>query len=163
MRIVSRPTCGASFRLTASVATNRTLHRAMPSGGEPHTMAMIRWLWPTSSVRCFPGLGFSYSADSSPAPHNAGRLLSPFSPPHPHWPPPAPPSDQCRAGAESKHAAKHTPIPAPWSASQHAAADPSFPTGHAPDDSFACLHYAAIPLVQEVTEKVHHYTVKDLV
>jgi hypothetical protein len=67
MRIVSRPTYDASFRFTASVAISRTLHRALPCGGGPHNMAMIRWLWPTSSASCLPGLAFSYSADSSPS------------------------------------------------------------------------------------------------
>lgn len=33
----------------------------------PHTMAMIRWLWPTSSARGFPGRGFSHSTWSSPS------------------------------------------------------------------------------------------------
>jgi hypothetical protein len=41
MRIVSRPTGGANFRFTASSAMRRTLHRARPSGGGLHTMAII--------------------------------------------------------------------------------------------------------------------------
>jgi hypothetical protein len=57
MRIVSRPTSAASFRFTASSAISRTLHRALPSGGRLHTMAIIRWLWPAFSTRCLPGLG----------------------------------------------------------------------------------------------------------
>jgi hypothetical protein len=67
MRIVSRPTRGTSFRFTASPAMSRTLHRACPLGGELHTMAMMRWLWPASSARRWPGRGFSYNADSSPS------------------------------------------------------------------------------------------------
>ena len=67
MRIVSRPTFGTNFRFTASWATSRTLHRALPSGGWLHTMAMILWLWPASSTRRWPGRGFSYSAGSSPS------------------------------------------------------------------------------------------------
>ena len=55
MRIVSRPTFGASFRFTASSAMSRTLHRALPSGARLHTMAMILWLWPASSTRCLTG------------------------------------------------------------------------------------------------------------
>src|SRR5947207_3658902 len=56
--MVSLPTCGISFRFTASSATNRTVQRARPSGGSAHTMAMIRcfWLWSNTSVapgRCF--------------------------------------------------------------------------------------------------------------
>src|ERR1019366_5264497 len=36
MRMVSRPTCGANLRFTASWAMSRTLHRALPSGGLTH-------------------------------------------------------------------------------------------------------------------------------
>jgi hypothetical protein len=41
MRIVSRPTGGANFRFIASWVISRTLHRARPSGGGLHTMAII--------------------------------------------------------------------------------------------------------------------------
>jgi hypothetical protein len=42
MRIVSRPTGGASFRRAASAAISRTVQRALPSGGAEQTMATIR-------------------------------------------------------------------------------------------------------------------------
>ena len=43
--MVSLPTRGTSFRLTASSATSRTVQRARPSGGSLQTMAMIRCFW----------------------------------------------------------------------------------------------------------------------
>ena len=42
MRIVSRPTGGASFRRATSAAISRTVQRALPSGGAEQTMATIR-------------------------------------------------------------------------------------------------------------------------
>ncbi len=56
--MVSRPTAGVSFRFTASSAISRTVQRARPSGGGPHTMAMMRWLCLASSAGCLPGRGF---------------------------------------------------------------------------------------------------------
>src|ERR1039457_1268878 len=95
-------------------------------------------------------------------PHSAGQQPAPFSQLRPHWPPPASPSGHGRAGAESKHAATHAPIPAPSSASPQPAADPSSSTEHAHHGSFACPHYAAVPVDIKVTTKVHLYTVIDL-
>src|ERR1035438_2447851 len=96
-------------------------------------------------------------------PHSVGQQLEPFSQLRPHWPPPAPPFAHGQAGAEPKHAAKLAMIPVPSSASRQAAAGPSSSTEHAPDGSFACPHYAAIPVAIKVTAKVHLYTVVDLV
>src|ERR1700733_5687587 len=41
-RIVSRPTRGTSFRLTASSAIKRSVQRACPAGGSLHSIAMTR-------------------------------------------------------------------------------------------------------------------------
>jgi len=78
------------------------------------------------------------------------------------WIPP-PPSAHGQAGAKSKHDARLATIPAPSSASRKAAAGPSSSIEHALDGSFACSHYAATPVVMKVSEKVHLYTVTDLV
>src|SRR5487761_1079118 len=59
IRIVSRPTSGTSFRLTASSATSRTVQRARPSGGLLQTMATIRCFWESSRSWLGPGLCFS--------------------------------------------------------------------------------------------------------
>ena len=66
MRIVSRPTPGTSFRLTASSATNRTVQRARPSGGWLQTMAIIRCLSDASSSSARPVRFLSNSARSRP-------------------------------------------------------------------------------------------------
>jgi hypothetical protein len=67
MRMVSRLTGGPSFRFAASSAISRTLHRALPSGGGPQTMATIRCFCPAFSTRAWPGRGFSCKAESSPS------------------------------------------------------------------------------------------------
>ncbi len=94
MRIVSRPTCGASFRFTASVGDQaHAPPRHAPVVAGPHTMAMIRWLWPTSSARCLPGLGLFVQCRLQPflliAPGNGSHRFRSHAQ---HWPPPAPPS-----------------------------------------------------------------------
>ena len=53
--MVSLPTQGTSRRLTASWATSRTVHRARPSGGSVHTMAMILCFWLSSRTAAAPG------------------------------------------------------------------------------------------------------------
>jgi hypothetical protein len=58
--MVSRLTGGPSFRFAASSAISRTLHRALPSGGGPQTMATIRCFCPAFRTRAWPGRGFSY-------------------------------------------------------------------------------------------------------
>jgi len=154
MRIVPRPTRGASFRFTASWAMSRTLHRAWPSGGGLHTMAMMRWLWPASRSRCPPGCCFSYSA---------GQSRARFSGPRPRCRPPAPPSAPGQAGAGSKPASAPAPIPGLCSASRRSASDPSCSDGHSPDGRLACPHYAACLFTPPVPDEVHLPVVENLV
>jgi hypothetical protein len=134
----------------------------MPWGGEPHTMAMIADSGLRSALAVCRALPFHTVPTPALPPHNAGQQLAPFSQLRPHWPPPAPPSDHGRAGAGSNHAATRAPIPAPTSASRKAAADPSSSNGHTPDGSFACPHYAALPVARKVPAKIPLYTVMNL-
>src|SRR6266404_2767961 len=63
---VDELSCGAMPRLTASIATNRTVQRARPSGGGPHTIATIAACCVLSSIGAGLGRGSSPSACSSP-------------------------------------------------------------------------------------------------
>jgi len=65
-RMVSRPTRGTSLRFTTSSVSRRTVQRARPSGGGPHTKATIRGRCWASSKEDLPGRGRSYKARSKP-------------------------------------------------------------------------------------------------
>jgi len=62
--MVSLPTRGTSFRLMASSATKRTVHRARPTGGSLHTMAITRCFLLSSA----PGRGRLLPVARGPAP-----------------------------------------------------------------------------------------------
>lgn len=132
---VPRYTTGASFHFT-SIAGDQPYapsHFAtLCPGRRTAHRAMIRWRHPTSS------------ADSSPrsSPRRAtSRTVF-----------------AATLALAATCAATRASTPAPFSASRQAAAGPSFPTGHAPESSFACLHSAARPVAERGTPSVRLYT-----
>ena len=64
--MVSRPTRGTTFRATASSAMRRSVQRAAPAGGGPHTIAMTRCLSEAVSTSAAPGRGASNTARATP-------------------------------------------------------------------------------------------------
>ena len=64
--MVSRPTRGTTFRVTACSATRRTVQRAVPGGGALHTIAMMRCLSEGANTSAAPGRGASNTARAIP-------------------------------------------------------------------------------------------------
>ena len=77
IRMVSRPTLGTSFRLTASATISRTVQRARPAGGCAQIIATILCCWSWARIRAGPGRCFSYSARPGLPSRNALRSPAP--------------------------------------------------------------------------------------
>src|SRR5215469_4532539 len=122
---------------------SRTLHRACPAGGGPHTRAIIADSGRHPVAAAGRGVASHTRPTPAPLPHSAERWRAPsWTLLQPDWPL-VPPFVPGRVGARSKPAAAPAPIPTLCSTSPQFAYGPSWLAGHALDGRLACQHYGA--------------------